>query len=63
MKKLFKIGFGACMSAGIVSLFGLAGYVDLNGITLATIGYGIIGSALILLGYGGLKITGCQYIE
>lgn len=63
MKKFLSIVSGACMFAGAISLMGLSGHVENNGVTFALVAYGAIGVALILGGYLGLKLTGCKYID
>lgn len=63
MKKFLSIVSGACMTIGAISLIGLAGFVDNNSITLALVAYGAIGVALTFIGYRGLKLTGCKYID
>jgi len=63
MKKFLSIVSGACAVAGAMSLIGLAGYAENNGVTFALVAYGAIGVALILGGYHGLKLTGCKYID
>ena len=63
MKQFLKMVFGACMVAGLMSLVVIGNYAEVNDITLALVGYGVIGVALILVGYRGLKLTGCKCID
>ena len=63
MKKFLSIVSGACVLVGAIGLIGSAGYMEINDITLAPVAYGAIGVALIFIGYRGLKLTGCKYID
>lgn len=57
-KKILKTLFGLSIGAGFLILLGTAGASDFSGIGLATIlVQGVIGTALIWIGFIGLKVT------
>lgn len=63
-KKVFNCIFGLCMFAGFFVLFGTAGSSDLNLLDFKRfLIQSIIGTALAVIGFIGLKLSGWEYID
>ena len=62
LSKILITGFGLLMLAAFVFLLGTAGAADLNQIDFKTLLIrAIIGVAVLLIGFTGLKITAEKY--
>lgn len=61
--KLVKMFFGLCVLGGFIFMFGTVGSSDLNLIDFETLVIrSLIGLAVTLFGYLGLKWIGCEFV-